>query len=339
MIQGLGLSSGGLDSILAALVLKKQGVCVEQIAFETPFFSAEKAQKAAEITGIPLIVMDITEEYLPMLKNPACGYGKNMNPCMDCHALMFRIAGRVMKEKGFHFLFSGEVLGQRPMSQTKSSLRYVEKHSCHDGYIIRPLSAKKLPESIPEQKGWINRERLLDLSGRSRKPQMELAHTMGITDYPAPAGGCLLTEAVFSERLKDLFAHQDNPDKKDLFLLSAGRHFRIAQDVKVIAGRTQKDNAYLDEHSDPGLHIRMKTQGVPGPLLLYAGPPKEEYLRIAATICASYAKSPKTAESSDKSSVPCASSLWVQVAASGRGVETTFRVKALSPKEFKSYLI
>ena len=154
-IRGLGLCSGGLDSILAALVLKKQGVDAEWITFETPFFSAEKARNASRATGIPLSVENITDTYLHMLKDPNCGYGKNMNPCMDCHALMFKLAGVIMRKRGFHFLFSGEVLGQRPMSQTRPSLKYVEKHSGMGGYILRPLSALKLEETIPEQEGWV----------------------------------------------------------------------------------------------------------------------------------------------------------------------------------------
>ncbi len=168
-IKALGLCSGGLDSILSALVLRNQGVDVEWITFETPFFSPEKAKKAADMTGIPLYVSDITDPYLKMLKNPSCGYGKNMNPCLDCHTLMFRFAGERMKIEKFDFLFSGEVLGQRPMSQTRPSLRYVEKHSGFEEYILRPLSAKKLPETLPEKKGLVDRERLLDFSGRSRK--------------------------------------------------------------------------------------------------------------------------------------------------------------------------
>ena len=225
-VRALGLCSGGLDSILAGVLLREQGVEVEWITFETPFFSAMKARRAARITGIPLTVQNITADYLPMLKDPPCGYGQHMNPCMDCHALMFKKAGEVMREKGFDFLFSGEVLGQRPMSQTKPSLRYVEKNSGWDGYILRPLSAKNLPETIPEKNGLVDREKLLDLSGRSRKPQMKLAEQYGIKDYPSPAGGCLLTDKSFSKRLKDLFEHQGTYTENELFLLRFGRHFR-----------------------------------------------------------------------------------------------------------------
>ncbi len=156
-VRALGLCSGGLDSRLAAMVLRRQGIAVEWVNFETPFFSSAKARQAARLLKVPLTVKKITRTYLEMLKNPPCGYGQHMNPCLDCHALMFRLAGKIMKEKQFDFLFSGEVLGQRPMSQTKPSLRYVEKNSGFEGYILRPLSAKKLPITIPEKEGKVNR--------------------------------------------------------------------------------------------------------------------------------------------------------------------------------------
>jgi len=197
----LGLCSGGLDSRLAALVLRNQGIEVEWITFSTPFFSAAKAQQASQLLNIPLRVKNITQTYLKMLNNPHCGFGKQMNPCLDCHALMFREAGAIMKAEKFDFLFSGEVLGQRPMSQTKPSLRYVEKNSGFEGYILRPLCAKRLTETIPEREGIVDRELLLDISGRSRKRQIKLAAEFGLKDYPAPAGGCLLTDKNFSIRL------------------------------------------------------------------------------------------------------------------------------------------
>jgi tRNA-specific 2-thiouridylase len=198
--RALGLCSGGLDSMLAGLVLREQGIEVEWVTFETPFFNAAKAGKASRITGIPLTVKAIYPVYIEMLKNPPAGYGKYMNPCMDCHALMFKLAGAIMRAREFDFLFSGEVLGQRPMSQNKTSLRYVEKHSGFDGYILRPLTAKNLPETIPEKEGLVDRELLLDIAGRGRKDQIKLAEKFGIKDYPAPAGGCLLTDVGYTNR-------------------------------------------------------------------------------------------------------------------------------------------
>lgn len=288
----LGLSSGGLDSILAGVVLRDQGIRVEWISFETPFFSAEKAKKAADRLGIPITVKNITAEYLPMLKNPPCGYGRHMNPCMDCHALMARLTGDIMQERGFDFIFSGEVAGQRPMSQTRSSMRYVEKHSGMEGLLLRPLSAQCLPETLPEQQGLVDRHRLLDISGRSRKRQMALAEQYGIKDYPSPAGGCLLTEAVFSKRLRDLFDHQHEYPENDFHLLRYGRHFRLSPETKLIVGRTKQDNQDILEHKDDAGMTVLKVDAIPGPIALLTGETAEGTLMLAAGICAGYSKAP-----------------------------------------------
>jgi len=288
--RGLGLCSGGLDSILSGLVLREQGLHVEWITFETPFFSSEKARRAAAVTGIPLIVQNITRPYLTMLKAPNCGYGKHMNPCLDCHALMFRMAGEMMKARGFDFLFSGEVLGQRPMSQTRPSLRYVEKNSGFDGYIIRPLSAKRLEETIPEKEGLVDREALLGIAGRSRKEQIQLARDLGLTDYPAPAGGCLLTDKGYANRLKDLFAHQDRYSEKELHLLKYGRHFRINADAKIIVGRTKQDNEQMERYVDPDVDVVLKVRNYPGPLVVIPNGAANDTVLLAASVCAGYSK-------------------------------------------------
>lgn len=290
--RALGLCSGGLDSILAGLVLRKAGVEVEWVSFETPFFSADKARRASENTGIPLVVRDITPRYMEMLKNPRCGYGQHMNPCMDCHSLMFRIAGEMMGERGFDFLFSGEVVGQRPMSQTKTSLRYVEKHSGFDGYILRPLSAKRMPETIPEREGLIRRDLLLDIAGRSRKRQIRLAEEFGLADYPNPAGGCLLTDKIYSIRLRDLFDRQESHAENELHLLKFGRHFRLGPDVKVIVGRDQRDNERITAHFDPQRDVLIKTVHVPAPAAILPGGGTREQILRAAAISIGYSKSP-----------------------------------------------
>ncbi|MCD6586404.1 MAG: tRNA 4-thiouridine(8) synthase ThiI [Desulfobacteraceae bacterium] len=292
-VKGLGLSSGGLDSILAALVLKEQGIDVCWIAFETPFFSADKARKASINNGIPIIVKDITERYMPMLKNPACGYGKNMNPCMDCHALMFRIAGEMMEETESDFLFSGEVRGQRPMSQNKNSLRYVEKNSGFDGSILRPLSAKVLPETSMERDGLVDRERLYGFSGRSRKPQMALAEKFGVRDYPAPAGGCLLADKGYSTRLKDLFDHQENIETAEMDFLSHGRHLRLNENIKIIVGRNKKDNDNLLRLYRQDSDILLEIKSVPGPVVLIPNGCDQQGVKQAASICAGYSKVPE----------------------------------------------
>ena len=288
------MCSGGLDSILAALVLRRQGTYVEWVTFETPFFSAQKARRAAQMTGIPLTIKNITSSYIKMLKNPPCGYGQHMNPCLDCHALMFRHAGKIMQDKGFDFLFSGEVVGQRPMSQTKPSLRYVEKNSGFDGYIFRPLSAKILPETIPERKGLLNREDFLDISGRSRKRQIDLARKFGVTDYPAPAGGCLLCDKIFSVRLKDLFKHSETSSETELHLLKYGRHFRPNQDMKIIVGRTQKDNENILKYYRPNKDTIIKVKNFPGPITLINHTDNREDILLAASICAGYSKAKET---------------------------------------------
>ena len=292
-VRALGLCSGGLDSMLAGLVLREQGVDVTWVTFETPFFNAAKARKASEMTGIPLIVRPIFNVYLKMLKEPPAGYGKYMNPCMDCHALMFKLAGELMQEKNFDFLFSGEVLGQRPMSQNKSSLGYVEKHSGFKGRIVRPLSAANLAATIPENEGMIDRNRLLDISGRGRSRQIALAKKFGISEYPAPAGGCLLTDKNFSNRLRDLFDHQDDCTEEELHLLKHGRHFRMNPDAKLIVGRTERDNQNILKYHNPAIDTVIDVKDYPSPIALVPGGADKNSIHLAAAICTGYSKTPK----------------------------------------------
>ncbi len=289
-IKALGLCSGGLDSILSALVLQDQGIEVTWVSFETPFFNAKAAKNAAKQTGIPLIIKDITPEYMEMMRSPKAGFGKNMNPCMDCHALMFKLAGEMMKQQGFHFLFSGEVIGQRPKSQTKNAMRWVEKHSEFDGYLVRPLSGKLLPETKVEQDGLVDREQLLAISGRGRKAQMALAKQYGITEYPPPAGGCVLTDKGFSSRLKDLLYIQKTEDPVALCMLNHGRHFRLSHDAKLVVGRNKGDNKRIMKLYDPDKHIRLRHAGMPGPDAIFLGPPTEKEIKLAARITAGYTK-------------------------------------------------
>lgn len=289
-IRALGLCSGGLDSILSALVLKDQGIDVTWVSFETPFFNADAARKASKQTGIPLMVKDITPVYLEMMKAPRAGFGKNMNPCMDCHTLMFSQAARIMKEDGFDFLFSGEVMGQRPKSQTKNALRYVEKNSGIDGWILRPLSARLLPETRAEKEGLVDRDKLLDISGRSRKVQMALAESFGITEYPSPAGGCLLTDKGFSQRLRDLLYVQETEDTAQLHLLRAGRHFRLDQGCKLVVGRNRGDNEHIMTWYDPKVHVRLRHAEMSGPDALLFGTIEEAHILEAARITAGYTK-------------------------------------------------
>jgi tRNA-specific 2-thiouridylase len=292
MVRALGITSGGLDSILSALVLKEQGIEVAWVNFETPFFSSDKARRAARMTGIPLHVENITQVYTEMLRNPNAGYGSNMNPCLDCHALMLRLAGFIMTQEGFAFLFTGEVLGQRPMSQSKPSLRYVEKRSDFDGYVLRPLSAKLLPPTIPEERGLVDRDRLLDISGRSRKRQMQLAKDFGVTDYPSPGGGCLLTDPGFARRVKDLLRHQDRFEARDFELLKYGRHFRLGNCHKAVVGRTKDDNRQISSLIDPGTDLVLRMESIPGPTVVIPSEAPGEIVREAALLCAAYSKAP-----------------------------------------------
>ncbi len=287
MTKALGLLSGGLDSILAVKVLQMQGIDVTAISFVTPFFKAENAQKAAHRLGIPIVIKDITEEYLAMLLNPRYGYGRGMNPCIDCHTLMLKIAGVVMREKGFDFLFTGEVLGERPMSQNRTSLHIVAKNSGFAGYILRPLSAKLLPVTKPEEEGKVDRARLFDISGRQRKRQFELAKLYGIKDAPTPASGCLLTDPCFSARLKDLLNRNKNPTVQDIELLKIGRHVRVGENYKIVIGRNKEDNDRLRKIKNDG-YTMLVPLGVRGPYCIIPKDIKGSLLKKAAEICASY---------------------------------------------------
>ena len=291
-VKGIALFSGGLDSSLAFKVIEEQGIEVSGITFETPFFGSARARASARRIGLPLTVLNITDEHLHMLHAPRYGYGKNMNPCIDCHSLMLREAGRVMDGDKGDFLFTGEVLGQRPMSQNKGSLHVVERESGYEGRILRPLSARLLAETTPEQSGQVDRERLLDISGRSRKRQMELAKRYQITQYLTPGGGCLLTDPGFSRRLGDLFRHHDNFQIRDIELLKIGRHLRFSPAVKVIAGRRAEDNERIMRLMAPGDDL-LKVEGYPGPLVLIPYGGSMDDIQRAASICVRYSDAPK----------------------------------------------
>lgn len=217
-MKALSVFSGGLDSMLATQLIRAQNIDVQAIFFETPFFSPNKAAKSAETIGVPFTVIDITEEHLEIVKKPVHGHGGNMNPCIDCHALMFRTALKMLEQENAGFIFTGEVLGQRPMSQNRKALDIIEKEVGVEGLVVRPLSAKCLPVTIPEKKGWIDREKLMGLSGRSRKPQIKLAEEFNIKEYPSPAGGCLLTDKIFSNRLRDLFSSENGFEIREIEL-------------------------------------------------------------------------------------------------------------------------
>ncbi|HPR18793.1 MAG TPA: hypothetical protein PLD62_11165 [Candidatus Cloacimonadota bacterium] len=238
------LFSGGLDSVLAVLFMHKLGYEVQPLFFETPFFKADKARLAANSIGFELMVHDLTEAHLEMLKNPRYGFGKNMNPCIDCHGLMFKTAGMLMAEHHVDFLISGEVLGQRPMSQRKDALNAVGKLSEVKDLLVRPLSQKLLADTLPIREGWVKKDEMLDIQGRGRQRQIEMAAEFGLSDYQSPGGGCLLTDIGYSRRLKDLLEH-NLLELKYIDLLPVGRHFRLSETAKMIIGRNNDDNEAL----------------------------------------------------------------------------------------------
>jgi len=273
--------------MLAADLIRAQGIDVLALFFETPFFKSGKAKKSARAMNLPFKVVDITRHHLEVVKEPKHGYGGNMNPCIDCHALMFRIAGEMLEREGAGFVFTGEVLGQRPMSQNKRSLELVAAESGLNGLLLRPLSAKLLAPTIPEEKGWVQKDRLLDFQGRSRKPQMEMAQKNSITKYPSPAGGCLLTEKGFSRRLKDLLSSKIDVETGELKLLKLGRHFRVAPNTKIVVGRNKRENETIRSLSGKNDTI-LRSISVPGPTVLVSGELSGEVLHIATAITAAY---------------------------------------------------
>jgi hypothetical protein len=243
--RGLSLLSGGLDSQLAVCVLRDAGAEMEGVTFATPFFAPDAARKAAAALGIPLHVVDFTDDEIALVKDPPHGFGGAMNPCIDCHATMIRRAGELMTQLGYDFVATGEVLNQRPMSQNRQSLGVVERASGLAGRLVRPLCAQLLEPTIPEQEGLIDRSKLLGLSGRRREPQFELARKYGLTDYPSPAGGCKLTEKGFGRRLKDLMVHEGLDDRRLVELLNIARRFRLPDGTGIILGRDANENAAL----------------------------------------------------------------------------------------------
>ncbi|MEG0235909.1 MAG: 7-cyano-7-deazaguanine synthase [Cetobacterium sp.] len=299
-MKALALFSGGLDSALAIKIIKDQGIEVIALNFVSHFFGGknEKAENMAKQLGVQLEYVNFSSVHTEILKDPVHGRGKNMNPCIDCHALMFKTAGDLMEKYGASFIISGEVLGQRPMSQNYQALEKVKALSPGlENLIVRPLSAKLLPESEPEKLGWIDRSKLLDIQGRSRKTQMELMDKFGIVDYPTPGGGCLLTDPAYSKRLRIL--EEDGlleDENSNLFhLLKIGRFFRFEKGKYLIVGREQEDNLKINEFKDYGsLFIRGKE--VPGPHMVGFGDLTQDEIDFALDLFSRYSKVKGTTE-------------------------------------------
>jgi tRNA-specific 2-thiouridylase len=289
--KALSLFSGGLDSILATRLILSQGVDVEAINFANLFCSCKEENKcgaaeAAEQLGAPLKVVSVGNEYLRIVRKPKHGYGKNMNPCIDCRIFMLRKAKKYAKEIGAAFIFTGEVLDERPMSQHFKALRIVEEESGLKGRLLRPLSAKLLPETVIERKGVVNRDKLLGIRGRSRKPQIRLAEEFNIAYYPCPAGGCLLTCKEFATKLRDLFRHRKRCSMADVALLKVGRHFRFGEN-KIIVGRNEAENKILTINKARNDYY-FEVPDFSGPITVLQGLKTKKAIEVAAALTAFY---------------------------------------------------
>jgi tRNA U34 2-thiouridine synthase MnmA/TrmU len=315
MTKAILLFSTGLDSFLAYQVLKRMGIEVIVLVIKTPFnkINEEILKEIEKETKV--IVHEAKEDYLEIIKNPKFGYGKQMNPCIDCKIYMYKIAKKYLEKENADFIATGEVLGQRKFSQTLDKLKLIEKEANVENLVVRPLSGKLLPQTLPEKKGLIKRENLLDIKGRSRKRQLELIKELSIENFPKPSAGCLLTDPVFSKRLKDLIKNNPNFSLEEVELLKIGRHFRI-ENSKLILGRNEKENKVLEKMKN---YIILKPKNK-GPIGIFIG--NEKNLEIAIEILASYCKDEK---------------IFVEVI-KGEIVKEV-EVKRKSKEEFKKFLI
>jgi tRNA-specific 2-thiouridylase len=292
-VKALALFSGGLDSILAVKLILAQGIDVEGINFSGFFCSCKQegtaAIHAAKMLRLPLKVVCVENDYLRMVRNPKHGYGRHMNPCVDCKIFMIKAAKKYAEEIGASFIFTGEVLDERPMSQHLKALKTIEEESGLKGRLLRPLSAKLLPETMAEKKGLVDRAKLIDIRGRSRKPQLRLAEEFGIQSFPSPAGGCLLTEKEFANRLRDLFRHKQRCSMNDVALLKVGRHFRLGRS-KIIVGRNEAENKTLAAEKARNDYY-FEAPAISGPITILQGLKTKKAIATAAALTAFYSDS------------------------------------------------
>jgi len=284
-MRALALISGGLDSTLAARVIKELGVEVIGLHFDIPFY-ARKKKPLPEI-GIEMREIDIGSEFLEVLAHPRYGFGSHMNPCIDCKILMVKKALELLDGLGAQFIITGEVLAQRPMSQHRQALELIPKKAGAEGLVVRPLSARHLPETLPEQKGWIDRNKLLNFAGRGRSAQIALAKRFGIEHYAQPAGGCLLTDPEFAKRLKELMAHSEI-ELSNIKLLKTGRHFRLTPFTKLIVGRNESENEILRNAAQDNDHLFFADEHTAGPTSLARGPMDAPLCGLCAKITARF---------------------------------------------------
>jgi hypothetical protein len=290
----VALISGGLDSALAIKLVQMQGIEVIALHFTSQFTAIDPRKKdtivveSARELGVPLHFIKKGDDFVDIIRHPKYGHGKNLNPCIDCRIYTLKLAKQFMEEMGAGFLVTGEVVGQRPMSQLKNTLRMIEKRAGCDGLILRPLSAQFLPPSLPELEGLVQRESLQRIAGRGRKIQLRLAKEFGLTKFAAPAGGCLLTDKIFSKRLRDLLEHDQSVDDLQLELLHLGRHIRFRPDLKIIVGRSEIENDIIDQPKFRGM--RLKPFDFPAPVVFCAGKPTEDEIPLIAGVLMRYTK-------------------------------------------------
>lgn len=294
----VALLSGGLDSQLAIKMMQEQGFDVSAVAIKTPFCDFDcgrgcgfEIRERADDLDVNLKTVYLGDEYIEMLKKPKHGIGSGFNPCIDCRSMMFDAGKKHMEEIGAEFIISGEVLGQRPMSQYKQALRIIEKESDLVGKIVRPLSAALLPETDPEKDGLIKRENLGMIRGRTRKNQLEMAKKYGIENPPNAGGGCLLTEPHFGIKAKDLFEHTKNPTINDIDLLKIGRHFRLDEETKFVVGRNKDENEMIKAIALPD-DILLEAKDFFGPVSILRGTNLKKHLKFAASVTLRYSDAP-----------------------------------------------
>ena len=338
MAKAVALFSGGLDSTLAILTILKQDIEVKALAFQTLFNTtitgrslyADDDVSVSKEFGFDVQTRRLTDTFIDIVKNPRFGYGKNMNPCIDCRILMLREAKNVMVEKGADFIITGDVLGQRPMSQRKDTFYLIDREAGVRGHVLRPLSARLLEITIPESRGVVDREKLYGFSGRTRKPQMALAKELGLAHYPAPAGGCLLTEPHYAQRLKDLLHYQVNPDMQEINMLKIGRHFRFSPGCKIIVGRDKKENDILESFARDS-DCLITIEGYGSPTTVVSGEITNEALRIAASLCARYSDAKELSDVEAKVTAPD-NNYRIKVSRARNEIIESLRIDALKTK-------
>jgi tRNA U34 2-thiouridine synthase MnmA/TrmU len=331
--KALALLSGGLDSTLAVKMMLDMGIDVEALNFTSPFCTCtgknagckSEAVRVAQEFNIPITVIHKGLDYLEIVRNPVHGYGQGINPCVDCRIYLLRKAKEHMTVSGADFIITGEVLGQRPMSQRRDSLRLIERESGLEGLLLRPLSAQHFEPTIPEREGWVDRGKLLAIKGRSRKELFELADELDVKNYPCPAGGCLLTEISFVPKMRDMFDHSAELDLRDFRLLKIGRHYRIGERTKVIIGRNESDNNLLENARQEGEAALTWMDGNT-PVGIITGRQGPEFIDLAARILLRYTKA--------ESDIDC------RISVRGNSSEYTLNINhSLKPSDVETYII